>query len=1090
MESSKESKQEIRNFLSKYSTGHDDDADDLFDLFMKPGSTPELQNKCKPLFMDILAEVRKDFLQKAENTKKEEEKVASSKQKEPSARTETNVSPKKPLKLEIKLLCSRIQDFAHVELLALESDGLFKFFLHCQTCIKESRLSLKAAQNKLSMQVLDVKKASSNNSEQNLTLELLPLYDIIPSFLGIAFKYGDNEIADGELDSCFQAVDQNDIIVSKQITQVNGFNAHNVTKEDDILIYSRFIKILQFFNRMPIAHFTPKRIQDFRDEIKKECAGFDYYADKIYDEFVATLTSSVYELPKGILFYGPPRTGKTHCSKKVIELLRLWRIHPDLAAGDFNKPYVGQSEQMINMITDRCDILPWELCCLFIDEIDRLCPNRKGEASSGELDLTSVFLSVMDGNKRKKNLMIIGTSNRLKSMDDAFLQRLDIKLFIGLPNVDSRRNWIDRITDQGHKAELAELPESALTIEAPKIERITALLKNELKDEILRYTVNFTADAMKKSLSQIMTSTFQHKKKFFNCSDKDLILCLKQLIYKSLNRICHNDKIYISIYTPPELVKELDNIEDSGRFKEVNWNILSNSSNTPQETIVNQIKHLLKAKDPSIVCLYPAFEANFRDYCDQISPDYKTMIKERPGTTNTFFNTFIKDIWPQLQATKKANSDEFTVHIKDKKPENYTQRMLIDLNEPAKERFQLEVGKSIQPTQRQLDLIKKLKHGLANKDPRIVHLLDDFEENFPDYYHDMQKDYKHTLQTMRGAAMEFFEIFLTVVWPRILNSSLNNSIATFGTSEDEFLISKHDALKILMRMAVESGINIVIVFDIAYFIKAGITSDEKMAQEILVATKEATQHDSCLVIFDLDSIADLNKEYINLQSDIITASQPAYINDRNDPQFACTSNQKQAFRAALECLAVVPNPDKNHWFVAISNNNKLTLDFKDKVNWPATNQQKKIEREILMNNIPKQCEFCFETFKEKDNDPNACGRHTSEYLYDEDLVNKLKSKHKDNPNYDPFESEPTIYIKKEEVFSQLRSKSMKKTDNDPVQAIPNNYSNGMITLSSKPRSDNGPSQNQEHLGRYKWACCQKSFWEKGEIKGKHLASSK
>lgn len=37
---------------------------------------------------------------------------------------------------------------------------------------------------------------------------------------------------------------------------------------------------------------------------------------------------------------------------------------------------------MINMIVDRTDLLPWELCVLFIDEIDGLAPNRKSEKIS------------------------------------------------------------------------------------------------------------------------------------------------------------------------------------------------------------------------------------------------------------------------------------------------------------------------------------------------------------------------------------------------------------------------------------------------------------------------------------------------------------------------------------------------------------------------------------------------------------------------------------------------------------------------------------------------------------------------------------
>lgn len=76
---------------------------------------------------------------------------------------------------------------------------------------------------------------------------------------------------------------------------------------------------------------------------------------------------------------------------------------------------------MVNRITERTNLLPWELCVLFIDEIDGIAPNRKGtQASGSSVNLLSVILSVMDGNKKKKNLLIFGTSNRLAEMDDAF----------------------------------------------------------------------------------------------------------------------------------------------------------------------------------------------------------------------------------------------------------------------------------------------------------------------------------------------------------------------------------------------------------------------------------------------------------------------------------------------------------------------------------------------------------------------------------------------------------------------------------------------------------------------------------------------
>ena len=127
------------------------------------------------------------------------------------------------------------------------------------------------------------------------------------------------------------------------------------------------------------------------------------------------------DLPKGILFNGPPRVGKTHICKIILKQLGFFLIYPMLSAGDFNQPHVGESEKMVNLIADRTDIFPWELCVLFIDEIDGLAPKRENNnASSHSINLLSVFLSVMDGNKKKKNLLVMGTSNRLAEMDDAF----------------------------------------------------------------------------------------------------------------------------------------------------------------------------------------------------------------------------------------------------------------------------------------------------------------------------------------------------------------------------------------------------------------------------------------------------------------------------------------------------------------------------------------------------------------------------------------------------------------------------------------------------------------------------------------------
>ena len=93
-------------------------------------------------------------------------------------------------------------------------------------------------------------------------------------------------------------------------------------------------------------------------------------------------TATIFPSPKGILFYGPPGTGKSAISKKLCELLGVTFAAPPMAAGDFNKGIVGDSERMLNEIADRANLVPWEMCVLLIDEIDTLAPNRMDPTSN------------------------------------------------------------------------------------------------------------------------------------------------------------------------------------------------------------------------------------------------------------------------------------------------------------------------------------------------------------------------------------------------------------------------------------------------------------------------------------------------------------------------------------------------------------------------------------------------------------------------------------------------------------------------------------------------------------------------------------
>ena len=865
-------------------------------------------------------------------------------------------------------------------------NGIINAILFFQKFIKIKRLSLCQLQEQRSLLIHDLNSVSNNSQE--IILEPLEPYQIFPNFIEFEITYSGQKVEENNYDELIKNLKGKNNL---SVECVKGKNPSEImemeSKEDEFLICSRLKKIIYYFNNIPFAHFSLSDIKSCVSEMREKCAGLDYYLEKIYDEFNGYLTSSVYELPKGILFYGPPRTGKTFVSKIILSQLKIFRVHPDLASGDFKKPLQGQGEQMINKISDRCDVLPWELCTLFIDEIDGLCPNRRGSgANESSINLISVFLSIMDGNKRKKNLLVIGTSNRLKQMDDAFLQRLDIKLFLGLPNTPSRADWILRIVNKTTE----DLVIDNKKINKQFLERVKKILTVDLRDHILNWTINFTADAMKKSISQIMTKVTQNSN-LWNASWTLLNKELQKLVYSNLNRICTNDKIFISNYTPPVLVSELDAFLNQPKYKNLPWEVLL---------------------------------SNFKDKGNELKLSKRVLIDFKENSNEAF----------QFETLCQGAKREIEIN-------QFVTKLLKYLEAESKEKTEDDV---------------KFLVMVADS------LFHEFKELFSSYYESLDMNFRIKIEAEQDLFLKsneikaFFQHMINEgILHRIQNQNEQNSLYSFGLEDNKSLTSKEEVLKILTRMALLAQINVIVVLDSAYFIKNSVMSDEAMASELTMACEEAVQYDSCLIVMDLDSIADATKTYSNLVNDLPHSTSMGFRSEKNDPTFSFTYNRNNLFRAALEFLSLQTISAKNHWFVALSNTNKLTLDFKEKLKWPATNEQKKIEMKIQYQNLSHVCEFCSEVFREKDNEPNVCGRHKSDSLYDEDYVSHIKEiKKKDKPSYNPFEDETQfhfIYFTREQILKMIK-------DNPHTK-----------------------------VARFKWLCCGKGLWEKGEIKGDHVS---
>ncbi|XP_015213378.2 ATPase family AAA domain-containing protein 2 isoform X1 [Lepisosteus oculatus] len=146
--------------------------------------------------------------------------------------------------------------------------------------------------------------------------------------------------------------------------------------------------------------------------------------------------------PRGCLFYGPPGTGKTlvarvlanECSqgdRKVAFFMRK--------GADCLSKWVGESERQLRLLFDQAYQMRPSI--IFFDEIDGLAPVRSSRQDQIHSSIVSTLLALMDGLDSRGEVVVIGATNRLDSIDPALRRpgRFDREFLFGLPDREARK---------------------------------------------------------------------------------------------------------------------------------------------------------------------------------------------------------------------------------------------------------------------------------------------------------------------------------------------------------------------------------------------------------------------------------------------------------------------------------------------------------------------------------------------------------------------------------------------------------------------------------------------------------------------------
>lgn len=789
-----------------------------------------------------------------------------------------------------------------------------------------------------------------------------------------------------------------------------GTKFMSLRERSEVFVFCNYFRIVLGAR----LQYLPKEVIDVGlRNVGKIMIGMGHHLKKMKPE-VRMLTST--SIPRGFIFWGPPGTGKTTVVKNLCDEWMVHLVCVPLASGDFKKGIVGDSEKMIRILGERAALIPWVMCAVAIDEIDALATSRAGSGvEKGSADLLSVLLSMIGGLNDVPNLIFFGSTNLLHTMDEAFLRRMDGKFFVGKPSFKAREEWIEKFIND--KKIILDPSRKNITITMMKM-----------------MTLNFSHDAMGKLLKKLAENSK------YDYQDKPLTI---KEIEPFIVHICKMNKIYFGRYTLPSLVNDLELMNANTRFLTFYdlWKIAKNG---------------LISNEP---CTGRIFIDRLADYNNTFQVEYFDMKLQsnKPALIEYLLDpeVSIKDI--DIMHKNRLISQDLTDILREilgsilsgaSKISNYSSLLLS--NSPVtiianyfQTKFSVPVPNNIS------SFFAKQTYHVSGKSAT---LLEELEKYLIKY------------------AREYILHMKSGFYSRFQESNSSRNLQLFDvrkSSPYDEAITIEEVIKLLLKFGVEGNLDAVYMIDGNTLYANQKNTEEDIIIYIESIVEECEQYNKSLIIFDLDSIAEVTREYSGLREEIkssVTSLRMDTLTSSGSglgsPTFSYRMLRPQVITRVLRLLSSVQMVQKGPktWYASISSDNFLSQFYKEKLLWPETDEDRMKKIELLENRRIRKCVVCDEEYTELENNSNACGRHAQEFLYLESEKREKEEKLKKTMENQGINA----IIDSKKVLSEL-----------------NRYSKAdIVSLVSKFQIIGSDA---------KYFCCGRSVWEKGEVPCHHTS---
>ncbi|MFQ3275333.1 MAG: transitional endoplasmic reticulum ATPase [Candidatus Nanohaloarchaea archaeon] len=231
------------------------------------------------------------------------------------------------------------------------------------------------------------------------------------------------------------------------------------------------------------------------------------------------------EVPKGILLYGLPGTGKTLLAKAVANEANANFI--SIKGPEIFSKYVGESEEAIREVFQKArQVAP---CILFIDEIDSIATRRGSRTDSGVGDrVVNQLLTELDGIESLEGVTVIAATNRPDLIDPALLRpgRIDRDIEVEIPDQEAREKILEvhtrdmPLSDDIDIEDLAEKLEGYVGSDIESLCREAAMIALRKDTEAEEVTLEHFEEAMEETKPTATDENIEHYKQMMQKMDK------------------------------------------------------------------------------------------------------------------------------------------------------------------------------------------------------------------------------------------------------------------------------------------------------------------------------------------------------------------------------------------------------------------------------------------------------------------------------------------------------------------------------------------------------------------------------------------